>query len=599
MSSQGFELPFARSHTCGELDAERAGETVRLMGWVARVRDLGGVRFIDLRDRYGSVQLVVDPSDSSLDAVSGELRMEDVVAVEGAVRLRPAEMARDDKPAGAIEVAVGRIVVLNRSEVPPFTVTDEVKASEDLRLRYRYLDLRRRPMKENIELRHRVILAIRNFLDRRGFVEIETPMLVRCTPEGARDYLVPSRLHPGSFYALPQSPQLYKQILMVAGFDRYFQLARCMRDEDLRADRQPEHTQIDMEMSFVEEHDVFELVEVLMQEIFRTGRGLEIAAPFPVLSYREAIARYGTDKPDARFGMELVTLDEMVRDAEFRVFKEALARRQTVRGLVVAGGAALSRRKLESLENEAKALGAGGLVHLKRDGARLAGAVAKFLGEAVETRLIEGCAMGDGDLLLAVVGDHAKASAILGKLRIDLGRERSLAAPDAFAFLWVNEFPLYERDEATGGYAPSHHLFSMPYAEDVDYLESDPLRVRARLYDLVCNGVELASGSIRIHNRLLQERVMAVAGITREDAQRRFGFLLRALEYGAPPHGGIAPGVDRIAMVLCGAESIRDVIAFPKTQKATSLMDEAPSPADPAQLDELRIRLEPPPPGRG
>ena len=599
MSSQGFELPFARSHTCGELDAERAGETVRLMGWVARVRDLGGVRFIDLRDRYGSVQLVVDPSDSSLDAISGGLRMEDVVAVEGAVRPRPAEMARDDKPTGAIEVSVGRIVVLNRSEVPPFTISDEVKASEDLRLRYRYLDLRRRPMRENIELRHRVILAIRNFLDRRGFVEIETPMLVRCTPEGARDYLVPSRLHPGSFYALPQSPQLYKQILMVAGFDRYFQLARCMRDEDLRADRQPEHTQIDMEMSFVEERDVFELVECLMQEIFRVGRGLEIAAPFPVLSYREAITRYGTDKPDARFGMELVTLDEMVRGAEFRVFKEALARGQTVRGLVVAGAAALSRRELESLENEAKTMGAGGLVHLKRDGARLAGGVAKFLGEAVETRLIEGCAIGDGDLLLAVVGDHAKASAILGRLRIDLGRARARAALDAFAFLWVNEFPLYERDETTGGYAPSHHLFSMPYGEDIDYLESDPLRVRARLYDLVCNGVELASGSIRIHNRLLQERVMAVAGITREDAERRFGFLLRALEYGAPPHGGIAPGVDRIAMVLCGAESIRDVIAFPKTQKATSLMDEAPSPVDPAQLEELRIRIEPPSPGRG
>jgi aspartyl-tRNA synthetase len=592
MRAKRYIVPFDRTHRCGEISTAVVGGEVRLMGWVARVRNLGGLRFIDLRDRSGVVQLLVDPGDAGLDEASRELGMEDVIACRGVVRRRPDDMVRSDMDTGAFEVAAEELVLLNPSRVPPFVVADEVKAGEDLRLKYRYLDLRRRPMQRNIELRHRVILAVRNFLDARRFIEIETPMLVRCTPEGARDYLVPSRLHPGSFYALPQSPQLYKQILMIAGFDRYFQLARCLRDEDLRADRQPEHTQIDIEMSFVREKDVFVLIEELMREVFRVALGRSLDTPFPILSYREAVERFGSDKPDLRFGLELRALDDAFRGSGVRFIDEALSRGESVRGFVVPEGEALKKATVDALEATAVAEGAGGLIQLRNHEGRLKGAIAKTLGEDGGRRVVEATALGDGGLLLAIVGEPRKILPILGKLRTDAGRALPPRAGTAFEFLWINEFPLFEWDDEHARLGASHHFFSMPYEEDIALLDTDPLRVRAHLYDLVCNGVELASGSIRIHTRELQERVLEAGGVSREKAAERFGFLLDALEHGAPPHGGIAPGLDRIVMILAGCDSIRDVIAFPKTQKAASLMDDAPSPVDAEQLRELHIEVK-------
>jgi aspartyl-tRNA synthetase len=591
MSLKRYVVPFTRTHRCGEVGEGDVDREVRLMGWVARVRDLGGLRFIDLRDRTGIVQLIVDPGDKDLDETSRPLAMEHVIACRGKVRRRPGDMVRTDMSTGAVEVAASEITLLNPSLVPPFVVADDVKAGEDLRLKYRYLDLRRRPMQRNIELRHRAVLAVRNFLSARGFLEIETPMLVRCTPEGARDYLVPSRLHRGDFYALPQSPQLYKQILMVAGFDRYFQLARCLRDEDLRADRQPEHTQIDIEMSFITEPEVFGLVEGLMTEIFRAGAGIDLETPFPILSYGDAFARFGSDKPDTRFGLEIETLDEAFRGSGIRFIEEALARGETIRGFVIPNGSELKKSAIDELEAQAKAGGAGGLLHLRRQEGSLKGPLAKALGEDGARRVIERCRIEEGGVLLAAAGKYNTVTKILGKTRIDAARALSLVPAGQFAFTWVNEFPFFEWDEERGSLSPSHHFFSMPREEDIPLLETDPLKVRAHLYDLVCNGVELASGSLRIHNRDLQERVLAAGGVPREKARERFGFLLDALEYGAPPHGGIAPGLDRIVMILAGCDSIRDVIAFPKTQKATSLMDEAPSPADPEQLRELGIEI--------
>jgi aspartyl-tRNA synthetase len=584
-----------RSHTCGELRAGDAGRSVTLMGWVHRVRDHGGVFFVDLRDRHGLTQIVCQPGEApeELLAIVRSVRPEYVVALRGRVTERPAAMANSDLPTGQVEVRAAAMKVLSVAETPPFSIAETITAGEDLRLEYRYLDLRSPSLQSVLGLRHRAALETRRYLDEHGFWEIETPVLVRPTPEGARDYLVPSRVHPGSFYALPQSPQLYKQILMVSGMDRYFQMARCLRDEDLRADRQPEHTQIDIEMSFVNEEDVFRLAEGLMARLFERCLGVEVPGPFPRLAYEEAMDRYGSDKPDLRFELPLVDISDAVAHCDFRVFREALDTGGCVKAFVVPEGGALSRRQQDELEAHVKPFGAKGLARCTVAHGRLEGGFGKFLDEPSTARVLAMTSARDGDLLAVVADRRATANRALGALRLKIGQE-SLGESDRrnFKFLWVHQFPLFEADEKTGALAPAHHMFTMPLEEDLPRLTTDPLSVHARLYDLVLNGTELASGSIRIHRRDLQEAVMAVVGIDRQEAERRFGFLLRAFEYGAPPHGGIAIGFDRTIMLMSGRTSIRDTIAFPKTTSAMGLMDGSPSPVDPESLKDLHLRIE-------
>jgi aspartyl-tRNA synthetase len=579
-----------RTHRCGGLRAGDAGRRVVLSGWVKKVRELGFLTFLDLWDRTGIVQVVVEQEDAGLHGTVRTLRAEDVIACAGTVRRRPEEMVNTKMKTGEVEVVLERLAILNRSEVPPFTVTNEVQANEDLRLKYRYLDLRRDVLQRNMELRHRLALDVRTFLASEGFLEIETPMLVRRTPEGARDYLVPSRLQPGKFYALPQSPQLYKQILMVAGFDRYFQLARCLRDEDLRADRQPEHTQIDIEMSFVTEEEIFDVAERLMQMLFSGVAGVDLAIPFPRMTYREAIDRYGTDKPDLRFDLEIVDCTDLFRDGAFKVFATIAAGGGCVRGISFTDGAAFSRSAIRELEAVVTGCGAGGLVTVKIDGDTVSSPVAKYLTPEMIAEMRRRFAVEGSTLLLLVGGDIPVAARSLGELRNRLGGERLPDGGERFRFAWIYRFPLFVEAEG-GGWEPAHHIFSMPLEEDFEAVESDPGRVRGHLYDLVCNGTELGSGSIRIHHKELQEKVFKVIGIDTEDARRRFGFLLDAFQYGAPPHGGIALGLDRIAMVMGGGSSIRDYIAFPKTQSATSLMEGAPSAVEEELLRELHIRV--------
>ncbi|HEX4440499.1 MAG TPA: aspartate--tRNA ligase [Thermoanaerobaculia bacterium] len=582
----------------GALRAADQGRSVLLKGWVARRRDLGELIFLDVRDRSGVVQVVFDRArcpGESVDAASGA-RSEDVVEIEGSVVSRGEGQRNAELPTGEVEVVASRLAFLARSETPPFAVEDRTNASEELRLEYRFLDLRRPAMLKNFVLRDEIAFRVRKTLHERGFIEVETPMLTRSTPEGARDFLVPSRVHRGKWYALPQSPQLFKQILMVSGFERYFQIARCFRDEDLRADRQFEFTQIDLEISFPTEEDVFDTVEAFLVEAFAAA-GIRAARPFPRLTYREAMDRYGTDRPDLRYELPLTNLTDAVRGTGFVPFAKALESGGTVRGLRVPGGAAAaSRKRLDEMTARAKELGAGGLVWFKVQNGEVSSPAKKGLSEEETRRVLETSGAGEGDLLLVVADRESAAFAALAALRADAAREHGMIDEGRHAFCWVTEFPLLGFDEATKAWFPMNHPFTSPREEDLDRLESDPGSVRARAYDVVVNGWELGSGSIRIHRDDLQERVFRVLGISAEEGRERFGFLLEALRYGAPPHGGIALGLDRICAIAAGATSLRDVIAFPKTSSGTDLMTKAPARVLPEQLREIGLPAPAPEP---
>jgi aspartyl-tRNA synthetase len=566
------------------------GAEVVLLGWVHRVRDLGGVAFVDVRDRYGITQAVVD-AEPLLSAVK-RLRSEYVIAIGGTVRRRSAETVNPKIPTGQVEVAIRELRVLNEARTPPFPIADETPVAEDLRLRFRYLDLRRPRLQHNIALRHRVTMAIRKSLDAHGFLEIETPILTKSTPEGARDYLVPSRVHPGEFYALPQSPQLFKQILMIGGMDRYFQIARCFRDEDLRADRQPEFTQLDLEMSFARPDSVFGVIEPLLQAVWKEI-GRDIRTPFRRMPYAEAIAKYGSDKPDLRFGLEIGDVSDIFRDSEFRVFKQIVAEGGVVRGFAVPGGNRYTRSQIDALVDQAKQMGFSGLIWVRPGEPPLSSV--KALSEGALRAALERIGAGADDLLLLAAGKADDTSMKLGQLRLAIAKKENLADPTAFEFLWLTEFPLLEWHEEDERWYSVNHPFTAPMEEDLPLLDTDPGRVRAQAYDVILNGWELGGGSIRIHDMALQHRVFtALLGISDEEARQRFGFFLDALTYGTPPHGGIALGVDRLVALLAGESSIREAMAFPKTASAEDLMAGAPSPVDDKQLRELGIRIATP-----
>jgi aspartyl-tRNA synthetase len=580
-----------RTATCGDLRAADAGRRVTLNGWVHRHRDHGGVRFIDVRDRYGLTQVVVDAdAPEALRSLAQDLKFEYCIAVEGEVRPRPPAMANPRMPTGEIEVRAAAIEVLSRCETLPFMVDEVSDAKEDSRLRWRYLDLRSFSMQRKIALRHQAAWATREYLVGKGFTEIDTPLFIRSTPEGARDFLVPSRVNPGKFYALPQSPQLFKQILMVAGFDRYFQIARCFRDEDARGDRQPEFTQIDIEMSFVSREDVFALVEGLFTHLFQRCLAKDIAVPFQRLSFDEAMERYGSDKPDLRYGLELQDYAPFVAAGGFDAFKKVVAAGGTVKALVAPGCGEFSRKRIGELEETAKVYGAAGLASMKVTEAGLEGGVAKFY-VAQAADIVKALAAKPGDLVLLVGAERRTACVSLGAVRSQLGRELGLAKADEFRFCWIVDFPLFEWNAEAKKWDPAHHMFTMPQERFLADFEQRPAEVKGDLYDLVCNGVELASGSIRIHDSELQRRVFRFLGMSDAEAERRFGFLLEAFKYGPPPHGGIAPGFDRLVTLMAGETTIREVIAFPKNTAGISPMDDSPSEVDPQQLADLHLRI--------
>jgi len=587
----------SKTVTCGELTAADVGRTVTLMGWVNRRRDHGDLIFIDLRDRWGVTQVVFDPEDArEAWQQAGDARNEYVLAVSGEVARRLPGKENPALATGAIELRARELRVLNKAETPPFVINEETEVNEELRLRYRYLDLRRPRMKDNILLRHRTIKYIRDYLDARGFVEIETPILFKSTPGGARDYIVPSRVHPGEFYALPQSPQQFKQLLMVAGFERYFQIARCFRDEDQRGDRQPEFTQLDLEMSFVTREDILTLIEGLMTGLVPAVADKRIQdSPFPRLTYREAMDRYGSDKPDLRFGLPLAGVGDLFADTEFRLFASVLAGGGQIKAIRAPGLGEISRREIDELTETAKRFGAKGLVTIgvTADGVR--SNVAKFITPEIRAALLQRLGADTGDMLLLVADEPAVVAEALGRLRLDIGYRLGLADPDALAFAWVIDMPLFEPAEG-GGIKAVHHQFTAPLPEDAPLLDSDPLAARANQYDLVCNGYELAGGSIRIYQRDLQERVFRLLGMAPEQIEEQFGHMLTAFEFGTPPHGGIAPGIDRIVMLLTGEDNIREVIPFPKNQSAQDLMGGAPTPVTQTQLDELHIAVRLPHP---